>query len=92
VPGYATEPKDRAAHAATVRLRFEPQDLTVSVPAGVTIAEAAEAAGLTMDKPCGGRGRCGKCLVLLEYDREEEARVVLACQERLAGEDRKSVV
>ncbi len=45
--------------------------ITVS---GGTVLEAQIAAGLRPDAPCGGRGTCGKCKVLLE------GTEVLACQ------------
>ena len=43
---------------------------------GETLLEHVTAAGLSIDAPCGGAGRCGKCLVRLSPDGEQ----VLACQ------------
>jgi uncharacterized 2Fe-2S/4Fe-4S cluster protein (DUF4445 family) len=45
------------------KITFFPQEQTVSVPAGCTILEAAQRAGLVIDSLCGGKGRCGKCAV-----------------------------
>ncbi|MDR2388051.1 MAG: ASKHA domain-containing protein [Deltaproteobacteria bacterium] len=39
------------------------EDLTITVPDQTTIMEALGLAGLSLDAPCGGQGRCGKCLV-----------------------------
>lgn len=44
-------------------IRFEPSGRTVSVPLGTTLLEAARAAGIEIDAPCGGTGTCGSCQV-----------------------------
>ncbi|MGB4582478.1 MAG: ASKHA domain-containing protein [Coriobacteriia bacterium] len=44
-------------------IRFEPAGRTVKVPVGSTLLEAARAAGLAIDAPCGGTGTCGSCRV-----------------------------
>jgi len=44
-------------------IRFEPGDRSVTVPVGSTLLEAARAAGVEIDAPCGGTGRCGSCRV-----------------------------
>jgi len=46
-----------------VVVRFEPANLAVTVPAGTLIDEAIAQAGLRMSLPCGGQGRCGRCVV-----------------------------
>lgn len=80
---------------ALVRVRFEPAGVTVGIARDTILAEAARAAGLAVDQPCGGRGRCGKCLVTVrewgdalsgrDAAAADEARV-LACQHRLTGD------
>jgi uncharacterized 2Fe-2S/4Fe-4S cluster protein (DUF4445 family) len=40
-----------------------PARTTVSFLAGHTLLEVAQAKGIAMNAPCGGRGSCGKCLV-----------------------------
>lgn len=55
-------------------VRFLPDEIQVEVSGG-TILQAQIAAGLQPDAPCGGKGTCGKCKVILE------GREVLACQE-----------
>ena len=53
---------------------FLPENRSVTVPAGTTLLQAQILAGLRPDAPCGGKGTCGKCRVLLE------GAEVLACQ------------
>ena len=52
----------------------------VSVPAETTILEAAIAAGLEPNAPCGGAGTCGKCL--MRVNGEE----LLACQTQISAD------
>ncbi|HZK25118.1 MAG TPA: ASKHA domain-containing protein [Oscillospiraceae bacterium] len=40
-----------------------PGDLRLAVEDGTTLKEIMNDAGINFDFPCGGRGRCGKCLV-----------------------------
>lgn len=54
-----------------------PQGQVVSAPAGVTISDFLHSCGVLLDAPCGGKGTCGKCKVLLD------GREVLACQTTL---------
>ena len=53
---------------------FLPDGVSVPVEAGATLLAAQIAAGLHPDAPCGGKGTCGKCRVILE------GTEVLACQ------------
>ncbi len=46
-----------------VPVTFQPQGVTVRVPAGTTGLDAALAAAVPVQAPCGGRGTCGKCAV-----------------------------
>lgn len=46
-----------------VRVRFEPDGASVDVPRGTTLHAAAAMAGIRIDAPCGGEGRCGSCRV-----------------------------
>jgi uncharacterized 2Fe-2S/4Fe-4S cluster protein (DUF4445 family) len=54
----------------------------VEVPAGITITEAAQLAGVALNNPCGGQGRCGRCVVKV---RSGEVRQ--RGSQRLSGED-----
>lgn len=47
----------------TVRVRFEPEGVETDVRPGATIHEAAAEAGVLLEAPCGGLGRCGSCRV-----------------------------
>ncbi len=62
----------------TFSVHFEPDQVSVSVPAGTSIADAAKRAGVFLDAPCGGNGTCKKCAVTLKTP--NETKTVLACQ------------
>ncbi len=76
----------------TCTVTFEPHGTEVEVPQGTMISDAASKAGLELNMPCGGQGRCGRCAVIVEsgdFDRRSSARLspeameegyVLACQ------------
>ena len=53
---------------------FLPDGVSILAEAGSTLLAAQIAAGLHPDAPCGGKGTCGKCRVMLEGEE------VLACQ------------
>jgi uncharacterized 2Fe-2S/4Fe-4S cluster protein (DUF4445 family) len=55
----------------TVTVTFEPSGRTVKVPAGTKVAQAALQAGLEVNRPCGGAGTCGKCLVRIRSGHAE---------------------
>ncbi len=44
-------------------VRFDVSDQPVSVPTGALLVEAAWQAGIEVVQPCGGQGRCGRCLL-----------------------------
>lgn len=44
-------------------ITFKPSEITVDVPEGSGLFEAAKIAGVSIEAPCGGHGICGKCLV-----------------------------
>ena len=49
---------------------------------GKTVYAAVTGAGVYLDAPCAGTGRCGKCLVRLSPDGEE----VKACLTEITGD------
>lgn len=49
-----------------IRLTESGAEKTVPYSEGETVFEAMRRAGILIDAPCGGRGRCGKCAVRLE--------------------------
>jgi uncharacterized 2Fe-2S/4Fe-4S cluster protein (DUF4445 family) len=64
-------------------VRFLPAEVTVEVPAGTLIHEAAIRAGLAhLELPCGGQGSCGLCLVEVS-GAGRDAAVVMACQTKV---------
>lgn len=45
---------------------FHPSGKSINVEAGTSLSDALEAAGLHVNLPCGGQGRCGRCKVIVE--------------------------
>ncbi len=52
----------------------------MDIPDGTTLLEAQIQAGLKADAPCGGQGKCGKCLV------KANGQIVKACTEKVTGD------
>jgi len=52
-------------------VRFQPDGLRVSVDGGTILSDAMKAAGIKIQLPCGGTGRCGKCSVEVHPDPPE---------------------
>jgi uncharacterized 2Fe-2S/4Fe-4S cluster protein (DUF4445 family) len=50
----------------SVRVTFQPDAREIWVVAGSTVKEALFAASIPLSLPCGGRGRCGRCVVLVK--------------------------
>ena len=82
-----------------VKIIFEPSGRTVHALPGTTILEAAARAGFIIHTPCGGGGKCAKCLIRIRsghcppLEKESailgEARIAegfrLACQSRISA-------
>ena len=78
--------------ASQYKVAFTPLYKAVTVPAGMTLLEAAGKAGIAIDSVCGGDGICGRCRMIVVEGKvggdatalltREEIRqgVVLACQ------------
>ena len=49
--------------AREVKITFQPSGRSVFVLPGTALIEAVEQAGFILETPCGGAGKCGKCLV-----------------------------
>jgi uncharacterized 2Fe-2S/4Fe-4S cluster protein (DUF4445 family) len=68
------------------------------VPSGALLTEAAQLAGVELNQPCGGQGRCGRCAVLVtegQVQRRSTVRLsggdiqggwALACQTAVLGD------
>lgn len=50
-----------------MKVRFEPFGVTKQVDAGITLLDAANAAGVEIESICGGRGTCAKCKVIAPH-------------------------
>ncbi len=84
--------------STTHQVNFLPSGKTVTVPDGSLLLEAAARAGIDLDTPCGGQGRCGRCRVRVEQGQvssQENQRLtakqvadgwVLACTSRVRGD------
>lgn len=48
-----------------IKITFLPDKKNIEVNKGTTILEALERAGISIDTPCGGKGICGKCKILI---------------------------
>jgi uncharacterized 2Fe-2S/4Fe-4S cluster protein (DUF4445 family) len=68
----------------TVTFHIEESGLTVTakVPTGALLAEATQKAGVEIGQPCGGQGRCGRCVVQVK-----EGNVRRRSTLRLSAED-----
>jgi uncharacterized 2Fe-2S/4Fe-4S cluster protein (DUF4445 family) len=69
---------------ATHTVHFQPGNITVEVPSGTLLADAAVQAGFNLNQPCGGQGRCGRCAVRVDLERSAVRRRSTL---RLAQED-----
>ena len=61
-------------------ITFVRENKRINVPDGTMILEAEIQAGLEPDAPCGGQGKCGKCLV------KANGQIVKACQTPVQGD------
>ncbi len=55
------------------RVTFNPSGRNVDAPAGEGLLTVAARAGIALRAPCGGRGRCGKCHIVVENAPEADA-------------------
>jgi uncharacterized 2Fe-2S/4Fe-4S cluster protein (DUF4445 family) len=70
-------------------ITFFPLNKTITVPEGTLISDAAAMAEITtLHLPCGGKGTCGKCMVLLKKIGESDTakRQALACTTRITAD------
>ena len=79
-------------------VRFEPDGISIRVPRGTSILDAALSCGVSLDSVCGGEGRCGRCKVRARgaigsiYGSEKAMlspgteRTVLACMSTVEGD------
>ena len=79
-------------------VQFLPSDRAVEVPAGTLVSDAAQQAGIDLQIPCGGQGRCGRCAVVVQEGdvrrrgtqrlsaKDVTAGYALACQTTIEGD------
>lgn len=67
---------------ASYKVTFNHQAEPVVVKSGTLITEAAKLAGIEINQPCGGQGRCGRCVVQVT-----EGKVRQRSALRLSAED-----
>lgn len=60
-----------------ITITLRPSGERFSVPAGQGLLEVLRQRGLSPDAPCGGKGTCGKCRVLVNGREELACRYVL---------------
>ncbi|MFN2146161.1 MAG: 2Fe-2S iron-sulfur cluster-binding protein, partial [Anaerolineales bacterium] len=84
--------------AKTHKVSFDIAAAPVEVPSGTTITEAAALAGVSLNQPCGGQGRCGRCVVKIQQgevrqrsqlrltDEDMHEGFALACQSIVEGD------
>lgn len=65
------------------RVVFQPSGRAVEVDFGTPLSVAAEQAGLALNLSCGGKGTCGKCLVIVHGGDCPPSPV---CEERFNGD------
>jgi uncharacterized 2Fe-2S/4Fe-4S cluster protein (DUF4445 family) len=80
------------------QVRFVPLNLETRVPAGTLLSEAIAQAGIQFNVPCGGQGRCGRCVVIVQRGKvhrrgssrlsaeELEQGYALACQTQVQSD------
>ncbi|MCD7814078.1 MAG: ASKHA domain-containing protein [Lachnospiraceae bacterium] len=62
------------------KVSFIREGMSIRVPEGMTVLEAEIQAGLKPDAPCGGAGKCGKCLVRIA-DMLSHGNTALPCED-----------
>ncbi len=89
-------PSSAPPHLCTIH--FKPAGKLAEVPAGTLLSDAAQQAGIDLQLPCGGQGRCGRCAVIIEEGKVQrrstqrlsaadlEAGYALACQATVEGD------
>ena len=53
---------------AQQQVKFQPEGIRIKCHAGISVLEAARQAGVIINSPCGGKGTCKKCQVLIDND------------------------
>jgi uncharacterized 2Fe-2S/4Fe-4S cluster protein (DUF4445 family) len=68
-------------HTVTFTRPDRPEPVTVPVPTGTMLSDAAQQTGVEISQPCGGQGRCGRCAVqVMEGDVRRRSTLRLSPQ------------
>lgn len=82
----------------TCTVTFKPSGIASQASVGALVLEAAQQAGLEINVPCGGQGRCGRCAVVVDNGHvrrrsslrlssaDIDAGYALACQSVIEGD------
>lgn len=70
-------------NSGQVHIVFQPSGRNLDVPSGISLLQAAEKAGIAMVQPCGGKGTCGKCRVIVHGGDCPPSK---ACQDIFSGD------
>lgn len=73
---YVTE----VVNVRNCQITFVNEKITYQADEGMTVMEAQKAAGIVVDAPCGGNGKCGKCRVRINGE------TLLACRTEIHGD------
>jgi len=68
---------------SSIKVIFQPDNITVYVLPGTSIIEAAGRAGILIESTCGGEGTCGKCKIQVIEGEIESVGTRLACQTKI---------
>jgi uncharacterized 2Fe-2S/4Fe-4S cluster protein (DUF4445 family) len=83
---------------ASFEIRFDSHPEPIRAPAGTLLTDVAREAGIEIQQPCGGQGRCGRCAVVVESGQvrrrsslrlstaDVDAGYALACQTVIEGD------
>jgi len=69
-----------AEHTVTFDILSEP----VQVKTGTLLSEAAQLAGIDLNQPCGGQGRCGRCALQVTHGSVRRRSTIRLSEEDLA--------
>jgi uncharacterized 2Fe-2S/4Fe-4S cluster protein (DUF4445 family) len=69
-----------------VKVRFEPDGITVEANRGDNLLDVARCAGVGIAASCGGDGVCGTCKVMIEHGEVEGPSAMQLCSEVVAEE------
>jgi len=90
--------KKAPAETGSYQVLFQPENRSVTVPAGTTLLQAALDADVHLNASCNGKGVCGKCKLILEAgnvnqtstpllsDDEKSKNYVLACMSTIQSD------